>query len=147
GSQTLGLLRYDAAKHAFVEFRGPAGTFDYGSAYVWPIAEASDGSLWIGAFNGGVSRLGADRASLRLYVPEPDGLSDGRVLTLLPDSRGHVWVGTEGGGLQRLDPASGRWTRLTMADGLPHDNVEAILEDDDGVLWISTAAGIMRLIP
>ena len=147
GSGTLGLLRYDDTRRAFVEYRGPAGDFDYGNDYVWPIAEGADGSLWVGAFNGGLSRLDPDRTSLRLYTPERGGLGDSRILTLLPDRRGGIWIGTEGGGTQRLDLSTGRWSRYSTADGLPHDIVAAILEDADGILWISTAAGIARLVP
>ncbi len=46
------------------------------------------------------------------------------------DSSGTVWVGTAGGGLNRFDPASGRFARLTEADGLANDVVYGILQDD-----------------
>lgn len=143
GTETLGLLSFDVVRQRFepLEWVGS----EFGSRYVWPIAEDASGSLWIGAFNGGLVRLDASRTTAVSYRSGPDGLSDERILTVTVDSRGIVWVGTEGGGLNRLDPSTGKFTYYSTSSGLPHDHVEGIVEDDAGFLWISTNNGLARL--
>ena len=147
GTQGLGLLRFDTRERVFVEYRGPDGSWDFGSRYVWPIAEDTRGNLWVGAYNGGLSVIGYDRRTHRRYAAGPDGLSDDRILTVFPDSRGLIWIGTEGGGLNRLDPATETFRRFNTRDGLPHDNVESITEDASRNIWISTHGGLARFDP
>ncbi len=148
GTYPLGLLRLDRAADVFRPHLGadPA-RWDLGSNYVWPIDEDSQGRLWVGANEGGVSMIPPDRASATLYRAGPGSLSDDRVLSVFVDSHDVVWVGTEGGGLNRLDPSTGTWTTWTTQDGLPHDNAEGIQEDADGRLWISTSDGLARFDP
>jgi len=143
GTEELGLLELDASGEHFAPRSGPE--WNFGSLYVWPIASGPDGSLWVGAYNGGVARVDPEQGVLVRYGVGAAGLSDARILTLFVDSRGLVWVGTEGGGLNRIDPSTDEVRVLTVADGLPHDHVEGIVEDDEGYLWISTNDGIARL--
>ncbi len=147
GTRPHGLLRFDAGRDRFVEYRGPDGDWDFGSRWVWPIAEDTDGILWIGAFNGGLSAIEVDRQSLRHHRAGAGGMSDDRILTVFPDPSGFVWIGTQGGGMSRFEPATGRFRNYTTADGLPHANVEAFARDPAGYLWISTNDGIARLDP
>lgn len=148
GTLPLGLLRLDRTAGAFRPWR-PADpdTPALGSDWVWPIAEDSQGRLWVGAFEGGLSMVTSDRTSATLHRVAPGGLSTDRILSVFVDSGDRVWLGTEGGGLIRFDPASGAWTTWTTQDGLPHDNVQAVREDRTGLLWVSTTDGLVRLDP
>lgn len=146
GSRSAGLLRYDPTQGRFKPADGPHGTWELGSDYVWPIIEARDSSLWVGAFEGGLSRISRDRLSHDRWTSD-HGLSDDRILTLLEDLGGVIWIGTQGGGLNRFDPTTQEFRVYTVGDGLPHDHVEGILEDDSGLLWISTNNGLARFDP
>lgn len=148
GTLPLGLLRLDRAEGVFRPWQAadPEGGA-LGSDWVWPIAEDSRGRLWVGAFEGGLSVITADRSSATLHREAPGGLSTDRILSVFVDSGDRVWLGTEGGGLIRFDPGTEVWTTWTTQDGLPHDNVQAVREDGDGFLWVSTADGLVRMEP
>src|SRR5690606_4350574 len=78
-------------------------------------------------------------------------LSDDNIYAIHIDRAGVLWIGTYGSGLNRLDPATGEFTRYDARDGLSSDRVISILEDghpDDptpGNLWIATGLGISKL--
>ncbi|HTH47885.1 MAG TPA: two-component regulator propeller domain-containing protein, partial [Candidatus Limnocylindria bacterium] len=60
------------------------------------------------------------------------------------DARGNIWF-TAGSGVLRLEP-SGRWTRLSPADGLMVDTVRSELTDREGNFWLGTdGGGLVRL--
>lgn len=147
GTGDAGLIRYDTDVDGFLEYKGPGGGWDFGSDWVWPIIEDDEGRLWVGAFNGGVSVIDADRQTQERFEAGPGMLSDNRVLTLYSDSRGLIWIGTQGGGLNRLDPKTSEIKVFTVEDGLPHDHVEGVAEDDQGFLWITTNDGLARMDP
>jgi ligand-binding sensor domain-containing protein len=145
GSLSLGLLRFDAARGSFVPHLSPEDRGRLGSDFIWSIAEDGQGLLWIGAFNGGLASIGADRRTIAVSSAGPGGMSDNRILSVFVDSQGTVWAGTEGGGLNRFDPSTGEFRVYTVDEGIPHDNVEAVVEDERGYLWISTGNGLARL--
>ncbi|HHH41425.1 MAG TPA: hypothetical protein ENK56_05415, partial [Chloroflexi bacterium] len=107
------------------------------------IAQAPDGSLWVGTPRG-VSRYDGQAWETFTEASTDGGLPDDRVLTLLAGRDGSLWLGTETGGLARYDPAGAHWRTYTRADGLAGDQVLALLEDDQGRLWVGTDAGLSR---
>jgi ligand-binding sensor domain-containing protein len=112
--------------------RGGTGRWTFPS-----LTRTGDGSLWFGS-NEGLVRFDPMSGVFRHYRKDPaDSSSLGHdvVRAILPDPRdpdGALWLGTAGGGLNRLDLASGRFTRYTTAHGLPNNVVYGILADDDG---------------
>jgi len=147
GTGFSGLARYHPASRRFETYQGPGGDWDFGSTWIWPLAEDAQGRLWVGAFAGGLTSIDPHRRSVRFYPAAPSQLSDDRILTLFAGSRGFLWIGTQGGGLNRLDPETDDIRVYTVEDGLPHDHVEGIVEDDLGFLWITTNDGLARLDP
>jgi diguanylate cyclase (GGDEF)-like protein len=104
--------------------------------------------LWVGT-DAGLDLLNADGKSFTHHVPsETDTatLSDVRVRTILADDMGGLWVGTAGGGLNRLDLATGKFTRFrndpANPSSLGHDVVRALLQDAAGRLWVGTHGGL-----
>jgi diguanylate cyclase (GGDEF)-like protein len=60
-----------------------------------------------------------------------------------------LWIGTMGGGLNRLDPATGRFTALRHdpadASTISADAIMSLFEDRDGNLWVGTFGGGLNL--
>ena len=101
---------------------------------------SSDGAIWAGRENGGVSRLLAGEWTT---WDTAAGLPDGRVTCLLETRAGGphaVWAGF-GRGLARF--VDGAWTVFTTASGLPSDAVLSLCEYD-GALWAGTEGGLAR---
>ena len=102
---------------------------------VWALAEASDGSLWIGTYGGGLSRL--KDGKFTVYTTA-DGLVSNYVSSILADENdGSVWIGTEAG-LSRFQ--HGRFVTYTSKDD-PAPAVRVLHRDTDGSLWIGTIRG------
>ncbi len=97
---------------------------------------ARDGSLWIGTYGGGLTRL--KDGKFTTYTAR-DGLAHDVVFALCEDRNRNLWIGTHGGGLSRF--RDGRFTTFSTKEGLSHNFVRAIYEDRQGDLWIGTDGG------
>ena len=97
------------------------------------VAEAPDGSLWIGTRN-----------ALQHFDPNAgriDGfplLSESEIQTVTVTRDGRIWTGTRSG-LYSLDPANGNGPELFQ--GLPSNEITSLANARDGSLWIGTAKG------
>lgn len=99
------------------------------------------GALWIGTDGEGVARLQGQR---RTVLTTANGLSSGRVASILRDAHGSLWIGTTRGGLNRLH--AGRFSAISTPEGLPNDSVVSLSEDREGTLWAGTnGGGLVRL--
>lgn len=150
GTTKQGLVVYDTVNDRFDRFDLSGPPADGGETYIWPIREATDGTLWFGldGADGGLYRLSPERQSLRFYpTSDPERPDAGRVLTLTPSGDTLVWFGTQGSGIGQLDRRTGEIRFLTVRDGLPHNSVGGIMEDGTGKVWIGTNGGLARLDP
>jgi signal transduction histidine kinase/ligand-binding sensor domain-containing protein len=112
-----------------------------GDPCVFSLAESPAGTMWIGTYGGGVTRL---RGGVEERLRHSAGLRDSVVLALFADRAGAVWVGMHSGGLAAL--VDGRVARAyTTADGLAHNSVRTIYQARDGALWVGTVGGLSRL--
>jgi serine/threonine protein kinase/ligand-binding sensor domain-containing protein len=127
-----GLVRYDGSTWSAPEASGSA------PEYVYDLAEAPDGSLWVAA-DGELGHLADGRWS---YTRWP---SDGWLETLAFGPDGSVWAGYEG--LGRFNPADGDWQMFTPRDGLAHQVVQSIHVTPEGVVWVGTEGGLSRYVP
>lgn len=103
------------------------------------LAEAPDGSLWIGTDGRGLARWQAGRFSV---FTTRQGLPSNLILALWVDSQGELWVGTNGGLAFGRD---GRFSSVSSAAGLPTDAVTQIRDDDQGYVWLGTSRGALRV--
>jgi signal transduction histidine kinase/ligand-binding sensor domain-containing protein len=128
----------DTMRYANGKFVQIAPASGYTSRLVISVAEAPDGTVWMGTRDHGVFALRDGRAF------EPGGLPDQKVNCILADYTGVLWMGTDRG--------LAKWTgdEVTQS-GLPAllraTQVSAILRDHDSNLWLGTANGLMRLTP
>ncbi len=146
-----GLNRLDPRTGLFDSYRNNIN--DPGSLshdYLFTVLADRSGNLWVGAFNG-LNRLELARKPFHSYRQknEPGYLSSDAVWSVYQDREGILWVGTDGGGLNRLDPATGRFSSYMKKEADPSslsDNaVQCILEDDGGALWLGTYSGLCRM--
>ena len=71
------------------------------------IRETENGSIWVGTYDGGLTRMEAGTGNMTRFSHDPDdptSLSDDKVMALYADADGHIWVGTFEMGLDRFDP-------------------------------------------
>lgn len=104
---------------------------------VLALAESSDGSIWIGTYNG-LTRFKGDRFST--YTMR-DGLPINVIQKIAEDRDGNLWVGTRNG-LARFK--EGRFMVYSVRDGLPDNFVRALYQDHAGKLWVGTELGLSQ---
>ena len=132
----------DAARRTVrtVKPRKPGGD-PTGDPCVFSLAEAPRGTMWIGTWGGGLTRVQDGREQ---WLRHGTGLRDSVILALFTDRSGTLWVGTNTGGLVRLRDGRAE-TVYTTAEGLAHNSVRSIYQTRDGALWIGTLGGVSRL--
>ncbi|MGA7538405.1 MAG: two-component regulator propeller domain-containing protein [Steroidobacteraceae bacterium] len=139
-----GLDEFEPASGRFVAYRlsGRMAISPFTS-----LAQARDGSLWVGSGYSGLLRF--DLRSHR-FTPyhyqrnHPGTLSDDHVNGILVSRSGTIWVSTQNG-LDRLDARGGTFKRYSERDGLASNDVSCILQDRSGNLWMGTSSGLSRL--
>ncbi len=163
GSHGGGLFRLDRANGEAVQYRhDPASAGTLSDDNVTAIHQDSEGTLWVGTWNG-LNALDPITGQINRYHADPDdpaSLSHDWVTAILEErtgapatgSRPVLWVGTgsddtpEVGGLNRLEVATGRFTRYLHdpddRHSLGHNQVTALYQDRDGALWVGTEAGL-----
>ncbi|MFY9551565.1 MAG: two-component regulator propeller domain-containing protein, partial [Thermoanaerobaculia bacterium] len=108
------------------------------------VATGDDGSVWVGSWPGGITRLMPD-GRIRRYAAEGVSSDQFRVGAILLRPGGEVWVGAVEG-LYRLPAGSGseRFERVAMGQERP-DGVRGFAEDPSGVLYAASKQGLLRL--
>ncbi|MFW6290891.1 MAG: two-component regulator propeller domain-containing protein [Spirochaetota bacterium] len=139
-----GLSRYLPREDAFetITADGPVG-MALPSNYVMSILPDphDDHVLWLGTWDGGVSRLDTRNGTI-----ETIRLENNDIYTMMFDSDGRLWVGTWGGGVSVIDPDTGERATIVAGEdarpsGLSHNIVYSFLEDESGIVWIGTNGG------
>jgi len=99
------------------------------------IAAAPDGALWIGTHGAGLYRFDGRRFA---SFSSRDGLSDDRVIDILPDKSGNIWVATRDG-LNRFRPVP--FDVFTTRTGLPTELPGGMIRDPSGTFWLAPPTG------
>ncbi|NUM80887.1 hypothetical protein HUU42_08785 [bacterium] len=143
GTDAQGLNRLNA-DGTWTRFEySESDSFGIISNNIHSLAADSSGFVWIGT-NRGITRWNGHFFE-RFAIGSYGGASGPDAIALIADRRGWLWIGTLGGGLICFDPASGRWIRLTTADGLPSMSAQSIaLAGND--LWIGTNNGLVQAV-
>jgi signal transduction histidine kinase/ligand-binding sensor domain-containing protein len=103
---------------------------------VYSVYQSSDGAVWAGTVNGGVSRLKDERFTTYTTA---SGLSSNTINAILETHDGTIWFATPNG---MTSWTAGRWRSYAPNDGLPSEGVNCLLEDSSRVLWIGTSNGL-----
>lgn len=148
-----GLSRYIPDEERFETFPvadDPESTAGILSPYVMSVVPdpRNDAVLWVGTWDGGVSRVNTETGRVRNYP-----LPEDHVYTIMFDSSGTLWIGTWGAGLYLFDPVSEGLRHITSEDGRPgrrlsHDVVYSLMEDESGIVWVGTnGGGVSKYVP
>ena len=105
------------------------------------IAQAPDGSLWLGS-GGGLYRFDGF-AFEQVRSIDGDSPAPPEIFSLLATSNGDLWIGTALSGAILL--RNGEVKRFPKFDGLPLNTSVTVLADDlDGSIWAATGSGLQR---
>jgi sugar lactone lactonase YvrE len=98
-----------------------------------------NGFYWLGSQHGLYRYDGNELKNFRAIPDQPDSLSADWITSLLVDQQGYIWVGTRYAGLNRFNPDTERFERITTAEGLDGSrlNIAKIYQDSLGTLWVS----------
>ena len=141
-----GLHRFDGQQYTLYR-EDPDSADSLPDSFITALASDGGRALWVGTYSQDVARLDLDSGHIRRFGANPDdgnGSASRQVFALsaTPDA---VYVGTVAG-LDRLDPRSGRRTRvLALPPDLLAGQPQALLHDAQGAYWYASAAGLYRL--
>jgi signal transduction histidine kinase/streptogramin lyase len=140
-----GLNRYDRRSGRFKVFRhNPADASSLSHDNVLGLFVDQKGTLWAGTEDG-LSAFDPATERFRIFRPQGEAWIR-RYRAIAEDAAGALWLGSLGGGLQRLDPATGKFTLYRQGSGgLSSDQVNAVCVDRSGAVWAGTQNGLNRL--
>ncbi len=143
GMLDRGLVRFRNGR--FDQFPPSTGAPDQG---VRALLVDRRGRLWIGSRRQGLLRVDDPLAASPAFVAytRSNGLSTNTILALAEDLAGRVYA-AGGAGVDRLDPATGRVRRFTVADGLLPGELRVAFRDRRGAIWFGGDHGLVRIEP
>ncbi|MGH8037720.1 MAG: sensor histidine kinase [Stenotrophomonas sp.] len=140
-----GLYRFDGVRFERITTAGGTPLIDDD---VLSLKAEADGSLWVGYFNGGMSRLGGPAPGQ--YEYQRDDVPLGSVMGFARDARQRLWAITPVA-LVWLDAASDTWKSAQDMGFKPDWRPKRIYADHQGGLWMAYAEnqdyGIVYLAP
>ena len=103
---------------------------------------ASDGTMWFGSYNGGMTHCipsggNPTQVSVVNYQASPGGLANNSVWALTEDKWNRIWFSTLGGGLQMFDPKTKKFvTWDTKNTKIPSDYLTSVEWTKKGWLMV-----------
>jgi ligand-binding sensor domain-containing protein/signal transduction histidine kinase len=114
------------------------------SDFARSIFEDRAGNIWVGTQSDAISRF--DSGAFTTRTVDPDGETNGAVLSFYEDQRGSLWIATSDRGLIRFKDE--KFAEITVKDGLYDNGVFDVVSDtndDSGNFWMSCNRGIFRV--
>jgi ligand-binding sensor domain-containing protein/serine phosphatase RsbU (regulator of sigma subunit) len=130
--------------------------------YYITIAEDSNGSIWLGDFEQGLTKIDfpSELSNSKSIIDQmlesfkishfknlPGNLksiSGNSIISLYNDSQKRFWVGT-GKGLNLYMPQERRFICINEDDGIENEIICGILDDAEGNIWLSSKRGISKV--
>ena len=146
GSNTDGIIVYDPKSGEVVNHYTKDNSPMLGNIMVGS-CRASDGSIWFGSYNGGLTRCIPSAADPRQATivnwqstGDPDGLSTNNVWSVTEDKWHRIWIATLGGGIQMLDLKTGKFRTWNANNaGLPSNYLTSVWWIKKGWLMVGTS--------
>ncbi len=151
-----GLNRYNPNTNSFVRYPYDNNTQPPGTSisnaisgkHVWVIYEDSEGILWLGTHNGGLTRFDRERDLYTVYKSDRDdknSIANNSVWTILEDRQKRLWVGTASG-VSRLDKNKTMFLQFNHPEDEENarnlNRILSSLEDSKGNIWFGTDGGL-----
>jgi diguanylate cyclase (GGDEF)-like protein/PAS domain S-box-containing protein len=138
-----GLHRFDGQRYTLYR-ENPRNVDSVPDSFITALSVDGGRGLWIGTYSQYVARLDLDTGHIRRYAAKGHGNNGHQVFAMVAAPR-DVWIGTADG-LDRLDPASGRQSRIvSLPSTLLTGRAQALMRDEQGTIWYGTAAGLYRI--
>jgi ligand-binding sensor domain-containing protein len=100
-------------------------------ARIASICEDREGTIWFGAFDGGLVRFKDGKFT---SYTTAEGLSSNSIGPIFEDREGTLWIGTEDSGIMRMTKQV--VTTISEKDGLKGKIFYPIIEDREGSIWV-----------
>lgn len=139
GTDSNGIIRYDPETGERSDIRMEKNNLL--SDFVVSSTLAPDGSLWFGAYRGGLTHFSDGRWTS--YSTYTNGLASNDIWDIKCSRDGKIYIGTLGAGLQVMDIATGvsevynHWN-----SPLREDHVSSLCFSESGLLYIGHAKGV-----
>jgi len=138
-----GLNRWDG-REMLVYNHKPMDPNSLPSPRITALTETSDGSLWVGCYDSGLSRFDPISETFHTYSHDSTdmaSISSNQITVLAVDSHGTLWIGTRSG-LNRYDASEDNFDSFyhdaNDVASLADDWITAIAEDGEGDLWFGS---------
>ena len=148
-----GLNKFDGKNFAIFK-NDPDDPYSISYNDITAIAEAEDGTLWIGTRGGGLNTYSRETGRFSSYhyrSEDKTTISSDYIYSIAIAPDGIVWIGTIGGGLDRYDPVTRNFTRYLNRDGtsttISSNQVLSLAVGMDGMIWVGTSYGLDRFDP
>jgi ligand-binding sensor domain-containing protein/signal transduction histidine kinase len=138
-----GIYIYDRPSGRITNLRKQTGDpYSISDNAVYTFCKDREGGIWAGTYFGGINYYPGQYNTFQKYFPKSGENSLGGyvVREIHEDSRGDLFIGTEDAGLDKLNPATGRFTHFqpTGARGsISYSNIHGLLVHGND-LWIGT---------
>ena len=139
----FGLSKFNRAAQTFQTFSEAENFPSRKSASAF--AEDTNGNLWIGFYEGGLTRYTDGH-----FTEITDGLPEGLITDLHLDKKERLWLSTAQNGVSRIEDVYAehpRFVSYKIENGLSSNNVRSITEDNFGQIYFGTARGVDRISP
>jgi signal transduction histidine kinase/streptogramin lyase len=113
------------------------------AGFIRTLAEAPDGTLWIGTDPGGVLALDRKTGAVKKIGVE-QGLKNTRLRQVAVDREGRVWAATYGGLFRSMAGKPDQFERLTPPKTDPAEMFHMTLADRHGTIWVAGDRGLLR---
>ncbi|HWY10557.1 MAG TPA: two-component regulator propeller domain-containing protein [Bacteroidia bacterium] len=131
-----GITVYDLNNESIKSIRAIDGLCDND---VTSIFEDSEGRMWIGTKNKGISfSLGSSFKTIN----KENGLTYESVTSICEDKKKNIWIGTSGGGV--FVYGENIYQKYKVSDGLLSDFITLVTVDEKNNIWLGTNKGLCK---
>ena len=147
GTSDYGVVRINASDKLMKVYNTSQGL---ASNYVTVVYESENGTIFVGTYDGGVSKylpqLEANKHKGAAFqtISTQHGLSNNHVLSIIQDREKNIWIGTFLNLNQYFDE---QFEIYGENEGLQNSLVWSIIEGANNDFWIGTEGGLIQFIP